>query len=136
MTVHVSDSPARKLADVCMSRFPVRLRQAIARSRPGTINAAARLAGINNSTMVLLTKGKRLPTAETLSRISWGLGVSADWLLGFDVAMDGTPLPGGRLIPTARRAGGAPSRARACERGSMGAREPQNLPESKDRGTR
>lgn len=93
-------APYRQISDICIKRFPSRLRQAIAERGFGSAKAAARRAGIADSSLALLMSGKRSPSGETVSRLAMGLGVSADWLLGFDVEMDGTPSAGGRCVPS------------------------------------
>ena len=94
------DSPSRQISDICLKRFPSRVAQAVAlRGIRSGAEAAAR-CGLGESSMSLLMSGKRSPSGESVSRIACGLGVSADWLLGFDVAVDGTPVPGGKVVPS------------------------------------
>lgn len=75
-------------------RFRRRLALAMrARERMSTY-ALAGACGASRSTISMYLKGVRLPNAVMLMRLSETLGVSPAWLLGCDVAPDGTPRRG------------------------------------------
>lgn len=79
-------------------RFRRRLRAAM-RARRASSRALAREVGLARSSLTGYLTGLQLPSPPYLVRLSRALGVSTDWLLGFDCPPAAPPRPG-TVIPS------------------------------------
>lgn len=66
-------------------RFRGRLRGAVRLAGVSSAGELASRAGVTKSCVLSWMRGTRLPSATSLVRLSRTLGVSCDWLLGFDM---------------------------------------------------
>lgn len=96
-------------------RFRRRLRAAM-RARRASSRALAREVGLARSSLTGYLTGLQLPSPPYLVRLSRALGVSTDWLLGFDCppAAPRAPEPSSPRVPgTGEDDGGREGASRA-----------------------
>lgn len=72
--------------------FRRRLRRGMDLARMPVASDLARASGVTEKAVMSYLRGEHLPQAVQLVRISRALGVSCDWLLGFEApALSGRP---------------------------------------------
>lgn len=85
--------------------FRRRLRAAMKAAGYPSALSLARIIGMSRTGLSRYLDGTRLPSALALVQLERALGVSADWLLGFDVS----PLPNARNADAASTSGAEPT---------------------------